>query len=524
MLLPDLISQSAERFPEKTALIFPDDSISFGALHRQSSQVAARLRKLGVGRGGRVAILHENALAGVVFFWGVLKSGAQVVDVPFLAGITTIARILAECKPAALVISEPQLQRLLPVNSDLLPSVVLTEAELAENRGRSYHSLADVKTTEPADASLPRAHECDVALVVYTSGTMGEPKGVMLSHRNLLSNISAANSLMGLRSNDSILVLVPLHFIHGRMQLLTHALIGGTMAFSAGIHFPQQVVDELVHYEVSGFSGVPYHFYTLLERTNLPVCALPHLRYVLITGGAIRCDALRSLSEALPGVAIHLAYGQTEASPRVAYLGPSEVISKPGSSGRALPGVRVDIVADDGSPLPPGTIGEVVVSGPNVMCGYVSGDEISSKKIDIFGRLHTGDTGRLDSDGYLYIVGRKSELIKSAGERVFPREIENVLDAHPAIRESAVLGIPDEILGERIVACVVLHPGAEVKTADLRTHCLKSLPLVRVPREVRFSDGLPKTGSGKTDRNSLATHFHEIGLAKNVRHLNQSSS
>jgi len=148
------------------------------------------------------------------------------------------------------------------------------------------------------------------------------------------------------------------------------------------------------------------------------------------------------------------------------------------------------------------------------MCGYVSGDEITSGKIDEFGRLHTGDLGKVDSDGYLYIVGRKSELIKSAGERVFPREIETVLDAHPAIRESAVLGIPDEILGERIVACVVLHPGAEVKTEDLRTHCLKSLPLVRVPREVRFSNGLPKTGSGKTDRSSLEAHFHEIGLAR----------
>src|SRR5205823_9963568 len=142
----------------------------------------------------------------------------------------------------------------------------------------------------------PRAHECDVALVVYTSGTMGEPKGVMLSHRNLLSNISAANSLLGLRSNDSILVLVPLHFIHGRMQLLTHALIGGAMAFSAGFHFPQQIVEELVRYSVTGFSGVPYHFSMLLEHSNLATTPLPSLRYVLVTGGALAPHALRRLS------------------------------------------------------------------------------------------------------------------------------------------------------------------------------------------------------------------------------------
>jgi acyl-CoA synthetase (AMP-forming)/AMP-acid ligase II len=148
------------------------------------------------------------------------------------------------------------------------------------------------------------------------------------------------------------------------------------------------------------------------------------------------------------------------------------------------------------------------------MCGYVSGDEFTSGRIDDSGRLHTGDLGRVDRQKYLYIVGRKSELIKSAGERVFPCEIEAVLDAHPAIRESAVLGIPDDILGERIVACVVLHSGADVKAEDLRTHCLKSLPLVRAPREIRFSPSLPKTGSGKTDRGGLVAHFHEIGLAK----------
>jgi long-chain acyl-CoA synthetase len=516
MLLSDLIAQSAERYPEKTALIFPDERISFAALHRLSSQVAARLRKLGIGPRARVAILHENALAGVVFFWGILKSGAQVVDVPSLAGVRTILGTLAEAKPAALVASGRQLQRLATVNADCLPPIVLTGRTLREGiRGCDCHSLAEIASVEPSEVTRAQVEEQDVALIIYTSGTTGQPKGVMLSHRNLLSNIIAVNSLMGLTSEDSILVVVPLYFIHGRMQLLTHALIGGTMAFSAGFHFPQQIVDEMARYGVTGFSGVPYHFTMLLERTNLATMALPQLRYVVVTGGAIAPHALSKLSSVLlPEVAIHIGYGQTETSPRITNLAPSEVLSRPGSCGLPIPGVGVQVVEDDGSPLPPGAVGEVVVSGPNVMCGYVSGDEIVSGKIDQFGRLHTGDLGRFDRDGYLYLVGRNSELIKSAGERVFPREIEIVLDAHPAIRESAVLGIPDAVLGERIVACVVLHPGADVKTEDLRTHCLKSLPVVRVPREVRISDGLPKTGSGKTDRNRLAKHFDEIGLLR----------
>jgi acyl-CoA synthetase (AMP-forming)/AMP-acid ligase II len=162
-------------------------------------------------------------------------------------------------------------------------------------------------------------------------------------------------------------------------------------------------------------------------------------------------------------------------------------------------------------------VGEVVASGPNIMCGYVSGDEICSQKIDSFGRLHTGDIGRFDHHGYLYLAGRKSHLIKSAGERVFPGEVESVLDLHPAVRESAVLGVPDRILGEKIVACVVLKPGAEIEADALRTHCLKLLPLVRTPREIRFTQGLPKTESGKIDRRGVEGHFNELGRANAAR-------
>jgi len=514
MLLSDLLVQSAEQFQEKTAVIFGEHGITFGELHRQSSQLAARLRRLGVGPGARVALLHQNALEAVIFFWGVLKSGAQLVDLPSLAGVGTISGILSESKPAVLIASERQLQRL-ATREDCLPQNVITGTVPAgKSGGTDYHSLAEITQTELGKYVPPCLDEQDVALIVYTSGTSGKPKGVMLSHQNLVSNILAVNSLMGLTSDDSVLVVVPLYFIHGRMQLLTHALVGGTIALSGGFQFPQKVVEELRCCRVTGFSGVPYHFSMLMERTRLAATPLPNLRYVVVTGGALTPQALRKLSESLPGVAIHIAYGQTEASPRITNLEPSQVLTKIDSCGLPVPGVRIEIVDDDGSTVEQGQIGEVVVTGPNVMRGYVSGDEMESGKIDRLGRLHTGDLGKLDSEGYLYLVGRKSELIKSAGERVFPREIETVLDGHPGIHESAVLGIPDDLLGERIVACVVLRPGADVSAETLRTHCLKSLPLVRIPREVRFSERLPKTASGKTDRSGLVAHFQEIGLAR----------
>ncbi len=516
MLLSDLIVRSAELFPDKPALVFPNEQITFGELDKQSEKVAAYLRKLGVRAGDRVAILHENALAPLVYFWGIQKNGAQVVDVPSLAGTPTIAAILKESKPAALVTSERQLQRVLLGNSDCLPPILLTGPKLCSQfNDRPCYSLFDILKSDEERRPAADIHEFEVALIVYTSGTTGAPKGVMLSHRNLISNISATNSVTGLTSDDSILVVVPMHFIHGRMQLLTHALLGGTMVFSAGFQFPQQVADELARHRVTGFSGVPYHFSTLLERTSLASTALPNLRYVVITGGVLSASFIRKLSEALPGAAIYNAYGQTEASPRIAVLNLSKMSSKAGSCGGAVPGVRIDILDEEENPVSCGSVGEVVVSGPNVMCGYVSGDESTTKRIDSLGRLHTGDLGRFDTEGFLYLVGRKSDLIKSAGERIFPREIEAVLDSHPDVVESAALGIPDVILGERVVACVVVRADSKLnRVEELRTYCLKSLPLVRVPREIRLSESLPKTGSGKIARSGLAAHFHALGLNK----------
>jgi acyl-CoA synthetase (AMP-forming)/AMP-acid ligase II len=224
-------------------------------------------------------------------------------------------------------------------------------------------------------------------------------------------------------------------------------------------------------------------------------------------GGALSPHSLRKLSDALPGIDIHIGYGQTETSPRITNLSPSALFVKRGSCGVPIPGVAVEIVDDNGSSVPAGVVGEIVVSGPNVMSGYISGDEITSGTIDRLGRLHTGDLGKLDDDGYLYIVGRKSEMIKCAGERVFPREAEAVLETHPAVCESAALGLPDKLLGERLVACVVTHDGASVTAEELRSHCLNSLPLVRAPREIRFCSSVPKTASGKVDRSRLAEHF-----------------
>jgi long-chain acyl-CoA synthetase len=326
---------------------------------------------------------------------------------------------------------------------------------------------------------------------------------VMLSHENFVSNLEASNELMGLGADDSILMVVPLYYIHGRMQQLMHAMTGGTVVYSAGFTFPAKVHAELVQSGVRGFSGVPYHFNQLLDRSKLAEQPPPALRYVLITGGALAPAVLERLRDALPGVGIHLAYGQTEAAPRITWIGPDELFVKVGSVGRALPNVKLEILGPNEQPMGPHVVGEVAAGGPNIMKGYVSGDEKQLGKIDDQGRLRTGDLGRLDDDGHLFLVGRSSEMIKSAGERIFPQEIEDVLHRFPGVQEVAVIGLPDAMLGERVVAYIIPKQGVSLDRSALKTHCLAAMPFVRVPKEFVVVDTLPQTASGKVSRSKL---------------------
>lgn len=506
MFLFDLLRRSAQQHPDKPAAVFPDGEISFAELDRRSDRVAAALCARGIGPGDRVGILCDNGLEPLVFFWGILKAGAQTVDMPTLAGQGVLQSVIDEAAPRGMVLDPKQLAKHGGDGGLVLPELTFTMgagAATAEKQGRTVVTLESIEADTTAAVPTPAITKDDVGMIVYTSGTTGRPNGVMLSHENFISNLQASNDLMGLTSDDSILMVVPLYYIHGRMQLLMHALIGGTVVFSAGFTFPAKVHAELIESKVTGFSGVPYHFKQLLGRSKIAQNPPTTLRYVLITGGALSPSGLAELNDALPTTGLHLAYGQTEAAPRITWIGPDELFVKKGSVGRALGNVKLEILGSDGEPVGADQVGEVVAGGPNIMKGYVSGDEQELGKIDAKGRLRTGDLGRVDADGHLFLVGRSSEMIKSAGERIFPQEIENVLSRFEGVQEVAVIGLPDELLGERVVAYLIAKEGHELARGKLKAHCLSAMPFVRVPKDFVVVETLPQTASGKVSRSAL---------------------
>jgi len=279
-------------------------------------------------------------------------------------------------------------------------------------------------------------------------------------------------------------------------------MAGASLVLENGFVFPNVVLERMRKEEVTGFAGVPSTFAILLNRSKLRNEGVPSLRYVTQAGGAMSAALASSLQDALPGVEIYIMYGQTEATARLTYLDPRDLSRKPGSVGKAIPGVRIMLYKKDGVETQPGEVGEIVVEGNNVMAGYWnSPDETSVVLKD--GALHTGDLAYSDAEGFLYIVGRRSEMIKTGGHRVSPKEIEEVLAGIPGVHAAAVVGTPDALLGHAIRAFIECDKGATVSEKDVLKYCSGNLEPHLLPRDVVFLGELPKSASGKVDRASL---------------------
>ena len=470
------LERSAQRAPGADAIVHRDRRVTYAQLWRAVRGVAGALRANGVRRGDRVAIVLENSPEYVAAYYGALATGAVAVALNPAARARELGCWIAHCG-ARFLYAEPG-------HPDLEQLTALFPAE----------QRRDIRVDMGASPEEPVAiADGDLAAITYTSGTTGAPKGVMLSHGNLAANAASIIEYLGLTAADRALVLLPFFYAYGGSVLHTHLAAGGSIVIEPSLAFPARIVERMATEQVTGLPGVPSTFALLMPALAGNGSKLTTLRYATQAGGAMDSAAIARVRECLPGVTFFAMYGQTEATARIAYLPPARLDDKRGSVGVAIPGVEI-AVRD----------GEVCVRGANVMQGYYADAVATAAVLRPGGWLHTGDLGYLDDEGFLFLQGRRSDVIKSGAHRISPQDIEHVIAALPDVVEVAVVGTPDAMLGEAIKAVVALRPGAALDAMSVRRHCREHLPRYKVPATVEFAARLPRTASGKVMRHAIA--------------------
>ena len=344
----------------------------------------------------------------------------------------------------------------------------------------------------------------DLAAIMFTSGSTGEAKGVMVTHRNIACNTQDIIEYMGLTADDRAMVVLPFYYCYGTSLLHAVLASGGCLVLNNRFMFPEKVLDEMQQQRCTGLAGVPATYQILLRKTRFAQRKFPTLRWLQQAGGKLANPFIREIRQALPAVRFFTMYGQTEATARLSYLPPERLDDKMGSIGKGLPHARLEVLHPDGTPVRPGSdeVGEIVASGDSITLGYWN-DPDETGRYFRNGKLYTGDMARLDDDGFIYIVERARDFIKAMGNRVGPKEVEEVIAELPQVVEAAVIGVPDEMWGEAIKAFVVTVSPGQLTRDDVRNHCLKRLPNYKIPEHVEFLSRLPKTGNGKVDKVAL---------------------
>lgn len=473
----------------KTAVIDKVE-ISYEEICQGIKYITNLLRIKKYGKGDSVLIISENSLFFIKTYFGIIKNGSVCVPINPSISFEDIQYIIQSLSIKLIFVQERYKEK--------IKSVIKEDTELYTEK-----DLNGLKYTKELEISQNVNLKDDVALIMFTSGSTDKPKGVMLTHYNLVYNTDSIIKYLKLTEKDRIEVVLPFYYCYGTSLLNTHFRCGGSVVINNRFMFPQTVLDHINKYNCTGFAGVPSTYQILLRLTNMKDLKFPSLRYITQAGGRLPEVFISELSSTLNATDIYIMYGQTEATARLSYLPPSKLKSKLGSIGKGIPGTKLMIVNEDGCEVKPGEIGEIVAQGGNIMKGYFN-DEVGTKKALKNGVLHTGDIGKIDDDGYIYIVSREKNIIKSAGNRISPKEIENVIVEINEVVECAVIGVEDDILGEAIKAFVVLKSNnISINSKYIIDYCRDRLPNFKLPKYVEFLIALPKNSSGKVLLKSL---------------------
>ncbi len=472
-------------FLHKKFLLGDKEELTYAQLQQESLKLARYINET-YGQNNNIILVSPNSSYFLIVYLAILKSGNVCVPLNPATEESNLTFIVDICNSEIAFIS---------------PSLKGSKWEFLEH---VYYELPDYSRV---DQELTQKNlENDtfdqerLAEIIFTSGSTGEPKGVMITHGNIIANTDSIVEYLGLTGDDIIQIVLPFYYCYGLSLLHTHLKVGGSVVFNNNFMFLGTVINDLKKYECTGFAGVPSHFQILLRKSkSFKTTNFPNLRYVTQAGGKLHTVFIREFTDSLPDIDFFVMYGQTEATARLSYLPPRMLQEKLGSLGKAIPGVELQIMNDSGEVImESGIVGELVAKGGNIMKGYL-GDEEDTRLTLGDGWLHTGDLAYRDSDGYFYHTARKKEIIKVGGNRISPKEIEEVIVTLPGVVDCSVTGIPDDILGEALKAEIVVTDINDQTLDELfiKRFCAEKLRPEKVPHVVQFSSKLDIAPTGK---------------------------
>jgi long-chain acyl-CoA synthetase len=479
------LTRSAATYPDRPAVLADERGLSYRELDETTARVASWLRGQGIEPGDRVGLMLPNVPEFAELYYGILRAGAIVVPMNPLLKAREVSYYLRDSQAALALAWHGVADEATGGAGRAGTSLVIIEpAELAAALGR----------TDPAPAVVDRLGS-DTAVILYTSGTTGQPKGAELTHDNLLRNVQVTSStLLCLRPEDVILGALPLFHSFGQVVGMGCAVASGACLTLMTRFDPARALEIIKRDQVTVLPGVPAMYAAILHGAAGGVGDVASLRLCVSGGAAMPVEIIRAFERDF-GCVILEGYGLSETSPVASFNHPDRP-RKPGTIGQAIAGVQMRVQDDAGVPLVPGKIGEIAIRGHNVMKGYWRRPEETAEVLTD-GWFSTGDLGRMDADGYFSIVDRKKDMIIRGGFNVYPREVEEVLYEHPAVKEAAVIGMPHELLGEEVAAVVTLKPGASASPAELREHVRSQLAAYKYPRHVWITDEIPHGDTGK---------------------------
>jgi len=500
MNLKAMLEEAAKHYRRKTAIALGDRRLSYAELDEASNKVANALIKMGVSKGDRVAMLLPNSPEFVVIYFGVTKISAVAVPLDTKYKVSELASLFGDSQPEVLVTGNPFLEPLVPI----LPGFEYIEhvIDLSSRHEGRFLSYQEIMATSSARKVEVEPEPEDIANIAYTSGPTFRPRGVMLSHQDLVTGATISGD--GFRQTDEdvvVLFALPLHHVVGlEAVLLTSISKGSTMVMLPGLSI-SGLMKTIEKERATIFMGVPFIFILMVRMAEEEGIKhdLSSLRLCCAGGAPMPTDVMKRFQQ-LYGLDIVPFWGLTEATAHLTRQ-PIDGTGKLGSVGKALPGWELKMVDDNNEELPPNKPGEIIVSGP-MMKGYYNNPRATAETIRD-GWLYTGDIGRADEDGELFILGRKKEMIIAKGQNIYPSDIEGVLYTHPKVAEAAVVGIPDELRGEVVRAIISLKAGETATEQEIKRFCLERLANYKVPKQVIFLDSLPKTATGKICKEDL---------------------